>query len=113
MKPHRICGSLTITCALLIVCALQSARIGLPGPENGSLFRCCEILRVHNLHRVRENAGGVEFFPRRRLRLGFLCCHCSCSYCGILPAAGQPSDVSVIHDGDVAVIIDVDLIDQP
>jgi hypothetical protein len=62
-----------------VVCALQSTRIGLPGPENGSLFCSCEILRVHNLHRVRENAGGVEFFPRRRLRLGFLC-RGSCSY---------------------------------
>jgi hypothetical protein len=96
-----------------VVCALQSTRIGLPGPENGSLFRSCEILRVHNLHRCAKTLAGLSS------SLGVGCAWVSfvvivsCSYCGILPAAGQPSDVSVIHDGDVAVIIDVDLIDQP
>ena len=79
----------------LVVCALQSARIGLPRPENGPLFRSCEILRVHNLHWVSEDAGGVEFFLRHRVRLGFLCRHCSRFSCGILPATGQPGAVSV------------------
>ena len=43
---------------------------------------------AHNLHRVREDAGRVEIFLRHRVRLGFLCRHCSRSYCGILLSEG-------------------------
>jgi len=53
-----------------VVCALQSTRIGLPGPENGSLFRSCEILRVHNLHRVREDAGAMGSLANHLEQIG-------------------------------------------